>query len=69
MTVQCSLGHENPEGSAFCDECGERLDVASTQAAPAAVAPSPPPAPLAPAVSGVSAEVPKLVVEADNTTF
>jgi hypothetical protein len=66
MTVRCSLGHENPEGSAFCDECGERLDVASTQAEPAAVAPSPPPAPLAPAVS---AEAPKLVVEADNTTF
>jgi hypothetical protein len=69
MTVRCSLGHENPEGSAFCDECGERLDVASTQAAaPAAVAPSPPPAPPAPAPA-VSAEAPKLVVEADNTTF
>ena len=40
MTVRCSLGHENPDGSAFCDECGEPL--ASTPpaaaAAPAAVA-------------------------------
>lgn len=31
MTVRCSLGHENPEGAAFCDECGEPL----TSAAPA----------------------------------
>ena len=66
MTVRCSLGHENPEGSAFCDECGERLDVASVQASPAAVAPSPPPLAPAPAVT---AEAPRLVVEADNTTF
>jgi pSer/pThr/pTyr-binding forkhead associated (FHA) protein len=66
MTVRCSLGHENPEGSAFCDECGERLDVTSAQASPAAVAPSPPPVAPAPALS---AEAPKLVVEADNTTF
>ena len=34
MTVQCSLGHENPDGSAFCDECGEPL----SGAAPVAVA-------------------------------
>ncbi len=25
MTVKCSLGHDNPDGSAFCDECGEPL--------------------------------------------
>ncbi len=25
MTVRCSQGHENPDGSAFCDECGEPL--------------------------------------------
>jgi len=29
MPARCSLGHENPDGSAFCDECGEPL--ASTQ--------------------------------------
>ncbi|HZS76679.1 MAG TPA: FHA domain-containing protein [Ktedonobacteraceae bacterium] len=34
MTVRCSLGHENPDGSAFCDECGEPL----AAAAPAATA-------------------------------
>src|SRR5215831_6113420 len=39
MTVQCSLGHENPDGSAFCDECGEPL----TGAAPVAVAAAPQP--------------------------
>lgn len=25
MAVYCSLHHENPDGSAFCDECGEPL--------------------------------------------
>ncbi len=34
MSVVCSLGHVNPDGSAFCDECGEPLNTA----APAAVA-------------------------------
>src|SRR5579875_754787 len=34
MTIQCSLGHENPDGSAFCDECGEPL----ASAAPVATA-------------------------------
>src|SRR5690348_3076013 len=34
MSVRCSLGHENPDGSAFCDECGEPLG----GAAPAATA-------------------------------
>lgn len=34
MTVRCSLGHENPDGSAFCDECGEPL----SNAAPVATA-------------------------------
>ena len=41
MTVQCSLGHENPDGSAFCDECGEPL----TGVAPVAVSAAPQPAP------------------------
>src|SRR5436309_14478863 len=48
MTIQCSLGHENPDGSAFCDECGELL----SGAAPVAVAAAPQPAP-----SGASAPV------------
>jgi hypothetical protein len=39
MTVKCSLGHENPDGSAFCDECGEPL--ANAAPAPAAVAQQP----------------------------
>lgn len=38
MSVRCSLGHENPDGSAFCDECGEPLGGA------APVATTPPPA-------------------------
>lgn len=46
MTVKCSLGHDNPDGSAFCDECGEPLN----SAAPAQVVQSPPP-PAAPDAS------------------
>src|SRR5713101_451329 len=34
MPVYCSLHHENPDGSAFCDECGEPL----TGATPSPVA-------------------------------
>ncbi len=45
MTIKCSLGHENPDGSAFCDECGEPLSstpsTASNAQMPTAVA-SPP---------------------------
>lgn len=36
MSVRCSLGHENPDGSAFCDECGEPLSSAAQTAAPTA---------------------------------
>ena len=40
MPVHCSLGHENPDGSAFCDECGEPLNVGAPQAStPAPVTP------------------------------
>jgi len=50
MTIQCSLGHDNPDGSAFCDECGEPLGSAAA-VAPAA-APAPTPSIPAPAPSG-----------------
>ena len=48
MPVYCSLGHENPDGSAFCDECGEPLGGAAPAptaqpVAQAAVAPAPAP--------------------------
>ena len=47
MTVRCSLGHENPDGSAFCDECGEPLSGAApvATAAPPQAAPAPAAAP------------------------
>lgn len=48
MSVRCSLGHENPDGSAFCDECGEPLGGAAPVAASAP----------APAVSTVPAAAP-----------
>lgn len=55
MPVRCSLGHENPDGSAFCDECGEPLNSAQP-AAPAATATAAPPAP-APADTDAGAQV------------
>src|SRR5690242_5867394 len=48
MSVRCSLGHDNPDGSAFCDECGEPL----TGAAPAAAAPQQAAPSAAPAEAG-----------------
>src|SRR5262244_1756491 len=66
MTVRCSQGHENPDGSAFCDECGERLDAATAQAAPVAAPPLAPDVTSAPATPAAAA---KLVVESDNATF
>jgi hypothetical protein len=48
MTVRCSLGHENPDGSAFCDECGEPLTGAASTGAPVAEPVASQPAPAAP---------------------
>jgi len=45
MPVYCSLHHENPDGSAFCDECGEPLTGATPS--PAADASQPAPGPVA----------------------
>jgi len=49
MTVLCSSGHENPDGSAFCDECGEPLSAS----APTVVSTAPPAAPAAAAQPGM----------------
>lgn len=50
MTVRCSLGHENPDGSAFCDECGEPL----TGAAPGATQAAAPQQPAAQPAAGAA---------------
>jgi hypothetical protein len=47
MTIQCSLGHDNPDGSAFCDECGEPLSGAAPVATAAPAAPVAAPDPTA----------------------
>jgi hypothetical protein len=49
MPIQCSLGHDNPDGSAFCDECGEPL---AASAPVASAAPAPEPVASAPAPAG-----------------
>jgi hypothetical protein len=38
MSIRCSQGHENPDGSAFCDECGEPLSAAAPAVATATAA-------------------------------
>ena len=60
MAVYCSLHHENPDGSAFCDECGEPL--ASATPDPAAVAAVSAPAP-APAATGNTQQCPSCGAE------
>jgi hypothetical protein len=65
MTIRCSLGHENPEGSAFCDECGERLDAAQPVAAPDSLPAAADTIAPAPATAAPS----RLVVESDNAVF
>lgn len=71
MSVYCSQGHENPDGSAFCDECGEALGSAAPMAIGAtpdyAAAPVAPAA--APAAPMAPAGVAKLIIESDNTTI
>src|SRR5574337_529477 len=44
MTVRCSQGHEKPDGSAFCDECGEPLVASAGSAGPTVMVPPPSPA-------------------------
>ena len=63
MTIHCSLGHENPDGSAFCDECGERLGAGAEPEVPGVAPPT------------EENEQPgeeknaRLVVQSDNTEF
>lgn len=69
MTVRCSQGHDNPDGSLFCDECGERLDPQSVDSSVASVASAAPSATAVSAPPAAPATAPKLVVEADGQTF
>jgi pSer/pThr/pTyr-binding forkhead associated (FHA) protein len=54
MSIRCPRGHDNPDGSLYCDECGERLTSTSAAMPRAAVAAPP---------------KPRLVLQADGTTF
>lgn len=55
MAVYCSLHHENPDGSAFCDECGEPLPAATPDATVPAASVPPAPAHMAAASAGTEA--------------
>jgi pSer/pThr/pTyr-binding forkhead associated (FHA) protein len=70
MAIVCSQGHSNPDGSAFCDECGERLDggsAAATGAAPASAAPSVMGATMPATTMPATAASPRLIIQDDNT--
>ena len=71
MSVFCSQGHENPDGSMFCDQCGEALDAGVATAgagAPydATAAAAPTPAMAAPEPATTSA---KLIIKEDGQEF
>jgi hypothetical protein len=53
MSVKCSLGHDNPDGSAFCDECGEPL----SSSAPTQIATPDPIAATAPASTSAGTQI------------
>ncbi len=67
MSVTCSQGHENPDGSMYCDQCGEEL---SATAGPS-VAPAYPDASAAPAdpAAPVAVGAPRLVLKEDGAEF
>jgi hypothetical protein len=82
MTIVCSQGHQNPDGSMFCDECGEALSQPAGQ--PAAQSYGPPMGqaaaqPMASPAAVASmppaqpyappSAAPKLTVESDSATF
>lgn len=83
MTVTCSQGHQNPDGSVFCDECGERLSpdlaqVPASESVPSTAAMSAvgvaDTAPEYPDYSAATAAAtvgvsPRLVVQPDNASF
>ncbi len=69
MSVTCSQGHENPDGSMYCDQCGEALPAAS----PASGA-SIPPTPDYPDASAIPAALaavgaPRLTLKEDGAEF
>ena len=69
MTIRCSQGHENPDGSAFCDQCGEQLTPQAPDSAADSTAASAPVATAVSAPPAAPATAPKLVVESDGQTF
>ena len=71
MSVTCSQGHVNPDGSMFCDQCGEELPVAAGDAGAVAAAPAYPDASAAPAAPMASAPTGacRLTLKEDGAEF
>ena len=72
MSVFCSQGHENPDGSMYCDQCGEELPVAApapgASVPPAPAYPDASAAPAAPAAP-VAVVAPHLTLKEDGAEF
>jgi hypothetical protein len=65
MSVTCSQGHVNPDGSMFCDQCGEELPVATADASAGAAGAVTPSAPEPYAPAGAA----RLTLKEDGTEF
>ena len=70
MSVTCSQGHVNPDGSMFCDQCGEELPVATADASAGMAPPAPsyPDASAGPAMAA-SAGLARLTLKEDGAEF
>ncbi len=69
MSVFCSQGHENPDGSMYCDQCGEELSgAAAVGVAPAPAQPDVSAAPAEP-VAPVAVGAARLVLKEDGAEF
>lgn len=68
MSVFCSQGHENPDGSMYCDQCGEDLSAAATTTSATAQSPDSYQEPAAPTASGATTTA-RLVIKEDGAEF
>lgn len=68
MSVFCSQGHENPDGSMYCDQCGEDLSAAAATTTATAQPTDSYQEPAAPAASSATTTA-RLVIKEDGAVF
>ena len=72
MSVFCTQGHENPDGSLFCDQCGESLDPTAATAGAGSSYDAPPDVSVVPPVASApapAATAARLVIKDDGAEF